>query len=109
MPNNPDDMVIQNPSFHAFDAATGAIEWENNQANTFGPTSVSGGAVFNGVGDILPAALRVYDAGTGAPLASFKADGAVNSGAAIVGKTIYFGAGNSFNGIGGAVFAYRLP
>jgi len=109
MPNNPNDMFIENPSFHAFDAATGTIEWENNQANTFAPTSVSGGAVFNGVGSVLPPQLRVYDAGTGATLASFKADGAVNSGVAIVGKTIYFGAGNSFDGHGGAVFAYRLP
>ena len=91
------------------DAASGTVEWQNNQANTFAPTSVSGGAVFNGVGDIFPPELRVYDAETGATLVSFKADGAVNSGAAIVGKTIYFGAGNSYNGIGGAVFAYRLP
>jgi len=109
MPDNPNDMTIENPSFHAFDAATGAIEWENSQANTFAPTSASGGAVFNGVGNVVPSALRVYDAATGATLASFKTDGAVNSGAAIVGKTIYFGAGNSFDGHGGAVFAYRLP
>jgi len=109
MPGNPNDMMVENPSFHAFDAATGAIQWENNQANTFAPTSVSGSAVFNGVGSLLPPELRVYDAGTGATLASFKAGGAVNSGAAIVGKTIYFGAGDSFDGNGGAVFAYRLP
>jgi polyvinyl alcohol dehydrogenase (cytochrome) len=109
MPDNPNDTFIQDPSFHAFDAATGAVEWQDNMANTFAPTSVSGGAVFNGVGNVLPPALRVYDAGTGARLASFNADGAVNSGVAIVGDTIYFGAGNSFDGNGGAVFAYRLP
>jgi polyvinyl alcohol dehydrogenase (cytochrome) len=109
MPNNPNDVSVENPSFHAFDAATGTIEWENNQANTFAPTSVSGGAVFNGVGNVLPSELRVYDAETGATLASFKTQGAVNSGVAIVGQMIYFGAGNSFAGNGGAVFAYRLP
>ena len=109
MPDNPRDTLIQDPSFHAFDAATGSIEWEDNMANTFGATSISGKAVFNGVGNILPAELRVYDAGTGATLASFKADGAVDSGAAIVGKRIYFGAGDSFDGQGGAVFAYTLP
>jgi polyvinyl alcohol dehydrogenase (cytochrome) len=109
MPNNPNDMLIENPSFHAFDAATGTVEWENNTANTFAPTSISGGAVFNGVGNVLPPQLRVYDAGTGVSLAAFKAAGAVNSGAAIVGETIYFGAGNSFDGRGGAVYAYRLP
>ena len=109
MPDNPNDMLNEQPSFHAFDAATGAVRWQNNMANTFAPTSVSGRAVFNGVGDVLPPELRVYDGGTGATLASFTADGAVNSGAAIVGNTIYFGAGNSFNGHGGAVFAYRLP
>jgi len=109
MPNNPSDRPIEEPSFHAFDAATGAVQWQNDMANTFAPTSVSGGAVFNGVGNVLSPELRVYDAETGAMLAFFRTTGAVNSGAAIVGKTIYFGAGNSFNGTGGAVFAYRLP
>ncbi len=109
MPDNPGDMFVEDPSFHAFDAATGTVEWENNRANTFAATSLSGGAVFNGVGNVLPPELRVYDAGTGARLASFRTDGAVNSSAAIVGKAIYFGTGNSFNGSGGAVFAYSLP
>jgi polyvinyl alcohol dehydrogenase (cytochrome) len=109
MPDNPNDMFIEEPSFHAFDAATGAVEWEDNMAQTFAATSVSGGAVFNGVGNVTAPELRVYDAETGATLASFTADGAVNSGAAIVGNTIYFGAGNSYNGAGGAVFAYSLP
>jgi len=82
------DALIQDPSFHVFDAATGTIEWEDNMANAFPPTSVSGGAVFNGVGNIFPPELRVQEAGTGATLASFKADSAVNSGAAIVGKDL---------------------
>ncbi len=58
---------------------------------------------------ILPPALHVYDAATGATLASFTTQGTVNSGAAIVGNAIHFGMGNSFDGRGGAVFAYRLP
>jgi polyvinyl alcohol dehydrogenase (cytochrome) len=107
--DDPRDTQIQDPSFHAFDARTGAVEWEDDSAYTFAPTSVSGGAVFNGVGNAIPSQLNIYDGDTGANLTSFKTAGAANSGVAIVGRTIYFGAGNSYNGEGGAVFAYRLP
>jgi polyvinyl alcohol dehydrogenase (cytochrome) len=110
MPDDPRDMIIEDPSFHAFDARTGAVEWEHDMAYTFAPTSVSAGAVFNGVGNgILSSELRVYDGDTGGQLVSFRTGGGVNSAAAIVGDTIYFGAGNSYDGRGGAVFAYRLP
>ncbi len=107
--DDPRDLPIQDPSFHAFDARSGAVAWQDNEANTFAPTSVSGGAVFNGIGIVRSPELRVYDGDTGATLAAFETTGTVNSGAAIVGRAIYFGAGNSNNGVGGAVYAYRLP
>lgn len=60
------------PTVHALDADTGAIVWENasepNADASFAPTSAIPGVVF--VGKDLGAALRVYDAVTGAKLAS---------------------------------------
>jgi outer membrane protein assembly factor BamB len=108
-PNDPRDTKVQEPSFHAFDARTGNVAWELSKAYGFGATSVADGVVFNGVGAPLHAELRAYKASDGTLLKAFPADGAVNSSAAIVGKAIYFGTGNSFNGEGGAVVAYRLP
>jgi hypothetical protein len=85
------------------------VIWHASQAYSFAASSVSGGALFNGVGNAIPDELRAYDSQSGAVLLHVSTAGAVNSSAAIVGDAIYFGAGNSFDGKGGAVFAYGLP
>jgi polyvinyl alcohol dehydrogenase (cytochrome) len=109
-PTNPRDTTLQNPSYHAFDARKGTVLWEDSQAYSFAASTVAGGVVFNGVGLPLPSAqLRAYDATSGALLRAFPAGGAVNAGATIVGKRLFYGTGNSFNGQGGAVLAYSLP
>jgi len=63
--------------------------------------------VFNGT--LFPPSLRAFDAATGTPLQSFTFPGSVNSSPAIVGGLLVVGSGNSFNGSGSAVNAYKLP
>jgi polyvinyl alcohol dehydrogenase (cytochrome) len=109
MPSNPRDTMIQDPSYHAIDASGGSVVWEDARAYSFAPSTVTNGVVFNGVGQLLMPALRAYDADTGDMLWNLQLTGAVNSAAVIVGDTIYFGSGNSFDGAGSAVHAYRLP
>ena len=108
-PTDPRDSDIQDPSFHAFDPQTGNIVWEGSQEYTFAATSIAGDVIFSGVGSVLPGALRAYNVKDGSLLASFPQPGAVNSGATLSGKMVFFGTGNSFNGSGGAVVALKLP
>lgn len=109
VPSDPRDMGVEDPSFHAFDAATGKVLWETTHAYTFGATTVTNGVLFSGVGEIQPPALRAYDASNGNQLAEVRFEGAVNSGAAVVGKLVYVGTGNSNNGGGGGVAALTVP
>ena len=69
--------------------------------------SGSPAVVFNGT--LFPPSLRAFDAATGTPLQSFTFPGSVNSSPAIVGGLLVVGSGNSFNGSGSAVNAYKLP
>jgi polyvinyl alcohol dehydrogenase (cytochrome) len=108
-PGNPRDMQVEDPSFHAFNAADGSVAWENNKAYAFSPATVVNDVVFSGVGQYLPGALRAYSTSDGTKVFEATMDGAVNSGVAVVGKMIFFGSGNSFNGKGGAVQAYAIP
>lgn len=108
-PNDPRDTPVQNPSFHALSAGDGAIAWEQNDGFSFAASSVADGVVFNGVGGIVPNAMRAYDASSGKVLLELKTKGAVNSSAAIVDRTIYFGTGNSWDGGGSSIQAWRLP
>jgi polyvinyl alcohol dehydrogenase (cytochrome) len=111
-PDDPRDQPIQDPSFHALDVRGGAVAWEAPNNYSFGATTVADGVVFNGfigLSEDDPPALRAYDAKTGALLAELPQAGAVNSSATVTSRTIYFGTGNSFDGSGGGVQAYRLP
>ena len=42
-PGNPRDPAMQEPTVHAFDAATGAVAWQADNAASFAPTTVAGG------------------------------------------------------------------
>jgi len=109
MPNNPNDKGVEDPSLHAFDAATGKVLWETTHAYTFGATTVTNGVLLDGVGEIQPPAIRAYDASNGTQLAEVRFEGAMNSGAAVVGKMVYVGTGNSNNGGGSSVTALAVP
>jgi polyvinyl alcohol dehydrogenase (cytochrome) len=108
-PSNPRDSQLQDPSFHALAIEDGSVAWELSKAYSFGATTIANDVVFNGVGSVIPDALNAYGASDGATLLALSQPGAVNSSATIWGDMIFFGTGNSFDGQGGSVQAYKLP
>jgi len=106
-PSDPRDTVVQEPTMHAFDPAALAVAWESNGSPGAGASSVAHGVVF--AGTLAPPSLRAFDAESGLVLHSIPMPGAVNSSAALVGKTLFVGSGNSNDGTGGGVHAFRLP
>lgn len=110
-PDDPRDQPIQNPSLHAF-GLDGSIAWQASNNYTFGATTVADGVVFSGFTGLSaddPPALRAYDAATGALLLELPQAGSVNSSASITRDAVFFGTGDSYDGAGGSVQAYRLP
>ena len=115
---------------HALNAADGSILWEKPQNpseqpnHSFGATSLGGPnslghrVVFSGlliVGPVptinlfVPPALNAFDAADGTLLATLPMPGSVNSAATPVGKMLFITSGNSFDGTGGVVRAFKLP
>jgi outer membrane protein assembly factor BamB len=86
----------QRPTVHALDLDTGTIVWENtNEPNadaSFTPTSAIPGLAF--VGKNLGGAERVYDAATGALLASVPVASTLASAPAIVDGLVILGGGS---------------
>ncbi|MBV8161909.1 MAG: PQQ-binding-like beta-propeller repeat protein [Acidimicrobiia bacterium] len=94
-PGDPRDTPMQEPSVHAFDAASGGVLWQQSGAASFGATTVAGGMTFNGLalnGD----AVQVRDARSGALLRELQFPSACWSGIATVGDAVVFGLGSSF-------------
>ncbi len=109
VPSNPRDQIVEDPSFHAFDAATGTVAWELNKAYSFGPTTVSNDLLLNGSSPALGPQLSLYDIPRGELLKQSPMNGALSSGITVVGNGIYFGTGNSNDGSGSAIHAWALP
>ena len=63
-PSDPRDVAQQNPTDHAFDAATGAVLWQANNTSSFSATTVAGGMTFNGLA-LAAKAVQVRDASSG--------------------------------------------
>jgi polyvinyl alcohol dehydrogenase (cytochrome) len=104
-PTNPRDLSIQEPSVHAFDATTGKVLWEVNNAQSFAPTTSAGGMTFNGVA--LSNVVQIRSAPTGDLLVSLPLGPAPCwSGIATVGNAIVFGAGASYVGSPDGVVVY---
>ena len=106
-PSNPRDTVTQQPTMHAFDPAARTVPWEENGAPALGASSVADGVVF--VGAVAPPSLRAFDAQSGMLLNSIAMPGAVNSSAALVGKMLFVGSGDSESGAGSGVHALAVP
>jgi outer membrane protein assembly factor BamB len=121
-PSNPNivDTYVQDPSMHALDLLTGAVLWEAGNNQSFGATTLANNVVLSGFIGLskndLPA-VKAYDARTNAAgnrlLAVFPSQvngvpGMVNSAVIPVGRSIYFGSGNFFDGGGGGVHALQL-
>jgi polyvinyl alcohol dehydrogenase (cytochrome) len=83
------------PAYHAVDVripGKPVIRWEAYSAPTYGASAVAGGVVFTGALDSL---LRAYDAETGRLAWLAPVSGPISSGPAVVGDSVYVGAGTS--------------
>ncbi len=103
-PTNPADQPVQEPSMHAFDAATGSVPWQANASFAFGPTTVAGGMTFTPLG--ISPTIDIRDAATGTVLRAISLPTNCDGGIATVGNAIFFGTGNSQSGTPAAVNAY---
>jgi outer membrane protein assembly factor BamB len=122
-PANPNvvDTFIQNPSMHAFDAATGTILWEENNNQSLGATTLADRVVFSGFMGTSPSdlpAVKAYDARRHAsgnrllfvfPTQVNGRPGMVDSAVVPVGRMIVFGSGNFFDGSASGIHALILP
>jgi polyvinyl alcohol dehydrogenase (cytochrome) len=95
-PGNPRDVATQEPSVHAFDAATGTIAWAADQGQSFSATTVAGGMTFNGpaLGDPV---LDVRLASSGSLVDHIALPQANWSGVATVGNAVVLGVGSTYN------------
>lgn len=110
-PNDPADSQLQDPSMNAFNVADGSVAWQGFANWTFAPSAVSSELVFvgtAGLGEFLPASLRIFDKANGDVLAELFQSGSVSSGVALAGRSMYFGTGNSYDGAGSSIQAYRV-
>jgi polyvinyl alcohol dehydrogenase (cytochrome) len=94
-PSNPRDTPVQQPTVHAFDASTGAVAWQADNAASFAPTTVAGGMTFNGPA-LDGSILQVRDASTGQLIDTVTVPGAIWSGVATVGDALVTGIGSSY-------------
>jgi outer membrane protein assembly factor BamB len=128
-PSDPRDTFLQEPSMHALNAADGRVLWQQTMNHSFGATSLGGAnpplpptpraghrVVFSGLVGVSTTevpALKIYDAQsetqTGHLLHTIPMPGSVNSAATPVGNMLFVTSGNSFDGKGGVVRAFRLP
>ena len=113
----------------ALDAATGAVNWEYAATNPpvdiplfppspAGAVAINTGMVTSANGVVFGAAsdavgtMYAFNAATGDKLWSFESGGSVNSGAAVVNGTVYWGSGYSNFGLGtfnNKLYAFSLP
>ena len=95
-PSNPRDKLAQEPSDHAFDATTGAVQWQENLAASFSATTVAGGMTFDGLA-LAASAVQVRDAKTGHLLVQVQLPQANWSGIATVGDALVLGLGSTYS------------
>ena len=103
--------TITSGSWTAMNAATGAILWQTpdpQSASDTGYVSVANGVVYAGSNASTGTNMSALDASTGAILWSFASGGEVVSGAAIVGRKVYWGTGYS-GGHNNKLYAFGLP
>jgi len=94
-PSDPRDTPLQNPSDDAFDARTGAVDWQADDSASFSPVTVAGGMTFNSLA--LARTLQIRDAGTGHLIIQVKLPQANWSGIATVGDALVLGLGSTYS------------
>ena len=81
-------------SLHAVDALTGAVLWQQPVSlPSYAATTTAGGVVF--APSTTGFSIVAYDADTGVPLWAYPTAGAMSSGAAVVGSSVFVGAGTA--------------
>lgn len=85
-------------SLHAVDADTGAVVWQEPVAlPSYAAATTADGVVF--APSTTGFSIVAYDADTGVPLWSAPTGGAMSSGAAVVGSSVYVGAGTALGSL----------
>jgi len=103
-PSNPRDTPFQEPSVHALDARTGAVEYEASGGASFGPTTVARDMTFNC--PALQPNVNIRDARTGTLLRRLDLPVPCWSGIATVGDALVLGTGASYNDVGSGVSVF---
>lgn len=101
--SNPGDVPLQEPSIDAFNA-DGTIAWQEQQAQSFGPTTVAGGMTFSG--NALSPEVQIRDAGTGSLLVTLATASDCFCGISVSANAVFFGTGSPQQGVGDGVYAY---
>jgi polyvinyl alcohol dehydrogenase (cytochrome) len=102
---------VTSGSWAALDAATGKMLWQTPDPQMVPDTgfvSTANGVVYADSNAPKGASMYALNASTGAILWTFASGGSVRSGAAIVGKQIYWGTGYR-NGNDDQIYAFALP
>jgi len=102
-PGNPRDQSSQEPSVHAFDAASGRVVWQATHAASFGATTVAGGLLFN-----CPSFVDVLDvrvAATGRLVRAVPLADSCWSGVATAGDAVVLGTGSTAQGFPAGIVA----
>jgi outer membrane protein assembly factor BamB len=103
-PGNPNDGLVQEPSIHAIDGASGAVKWQGYASQSFGPTVVAGGMTFVGTG--IARTVQIRDASNGLLIHTIPLPAPSDSGVIVVGKSIFFGTGSSEQAAPTGVFMF---
>jgi polyvinyl alcohol dehydrogenase (cytochrome) len=113
----PNGTVTHAGLWSALDPATGAILWQTTgtpavTTTNQGAVSVANGVVYAGTIDAV-GTMYALSASTGQTLWTYGSGGSVNSGAAIVNGTVYWGSGYGVQGIGlthnNKLYAFTAP
>jgi outer membrane protein assembly factor BamB len=110
MPQDPRDVPFQEPSGHAFNLRTGEVVWQQTLAQSFAATTAGDGVVFIstiGIPGVLPGAVKVYEAATGALLVTLSAPPGLAPVTPVYGM-ILLGFGNPQDGTNSGLNAYKL-
>jgi outer membrane protein assembly factor BamB len=109
-PSNPGDLVIpQEPSVHAFDARTGAVEWKGQSAQSLAATIASDDVVFTSHEDLFTAssAIHSYNSRTGDET-DITLPIPTSAPPTVAGRILLQPTGYIVDGTGGGVIAYTV-
>jgi len=101
-PSDPRDVANQNPTDHAFDAATGAVLWQANDTASFSATTAAGGMMFNGLA-LGAKAIQVRDVSSGRLIVQVGLPQFNWSGIATVGDALVFGVGTTASAVSSGI------